>query len=85
MCESEVVSCGLSNWFLALWLGVLVLAIVSRSLIMCVGLVIVSVMGGAIAVGMEDTSPTVMYFLVGMFYATAGFAGIQIVTKVRDL
>ena len=81
----EGVSVGLSNWFLALWLGVLVLAVMSRSLVMCLALVIVSVMGGAMALGMENVSGTVMGLLAVMFYGTAGFAGLQVVTKVERI
>ena len=72
-------------WFVGLWIGGLVLSVVSRSLVLCVGMVMLSVCGGVWVIGIEDVSDIVRYGLMISFYGVAGFCVWEIIFKVKSL
>lgn len=85
MCFEDVAVTLLPIWFVVLWLGALVLSIFSRSLLLCLGLIVLSVLAG---IGITETSELneiVKYGLMAVFYGVAGFGVYQIIYKVRGL
>lgn len=72
-------------WFIGLWVGGLVLSILTRSLILCLGMAMLSICGGVWVVGIEGVSDIVRYGLMISFYGVAGFCVWQIIFKVRSL
>lgn len=83
--EVLVIASGLPIWFIALWLGAVVLAIFSRSLLLIVGLLFLSVIAGIWVQDLSNVSEIVRYSLMAGFYSMAGFAVFQLMYKVRTI
>lgn len=83
-CEIEAVSIG---WFVAIWVGVLVAAIFSKSLICNLGLIFASVLGYSIALGLtgEGIDDGIRYGLAVVFLCVVGFSIMQILTRVERI
>lgn len=85
MCEGGEVLIGLPIWFVLLWVGGLLLAVVTRSLLLSVGMIMLSAMGTQYCVGIEGVSDVIRYGMVGMMVLVCGYFGLVIVFQVRSL
>lgn len=72
-------------WFVGLWIGGLILSIFARSLILSVGMALLSICGGVWVVDIIDVSDIVRYGLMISFYGVAGFCVWQIIFRVKSL
>lgn len=82
--EEEVIEC-VPWWFIVMWLGSLGLAIFTRSIILCILLVIVSICGGVMILEFNDINEIVRYGLMAGFYAGALVGLWELVYGVRSL
>ena len=92
LCDSAgkryvIMECGieLNGWFTLLFVGVLIAAVFSKSLILNLALIFVSVLGWVLAMELADVSDMIMYGLVVLFVSVMGFAVIQIGTRIERI
>lgn len=72
-------------WFVGLWIGGLLLSILAKSLILSLGMALLSVCGGVWVVSIVGVSDIVRYGLMISFYGVASFCVWQIIFRVRGL
>ena len=75
----------MATWFIVIWVGVLVIAVVSRSLLANIGLIMVSVAGAVLCQDIEGITETIRYYVIAAFLGVSLFGMLQIVFKVRQL
>lgn len=71
-------------WYIALLVGLLVGAIVTRSAIVNLALIFAAILGTVLLPNL-DASTTVITGLTAVFLTLAGFSLVQLLTKVQHL
>lgn len=80
-CETEVFNN--APWFIPLLIGALVLAIISKSLVANIGLLVLAAVGVFMARTMDDVPSLVQYGLLAMFITLIAFSVTQMIWKVE--
>jgi hypothetical protein len=71
-------------WFILIFLGVIALAVFAKSLIAYIGLIFGCVLGFALAMRLSTiTDDVIKYLIAAVMMILAGFAIVQILTKVK--
>ena len=73
------------TWLILIWLIVLVLAVLSRSLIMTMALIFIAMGAAVYTRGLVDMNDTARWAMIIVFYLSAGFAVLQLLYRVENI
>ena len=87
ICEggSTIAEIGMPIWYIILFLGVVALAVFTRSIIANVAVIILGVVAGAIIMEWDVANEVIKYGAIVGMYSIVGFALFEIVFRARRL